>query len=49
MPRKIIYATLAAVVLQSAGVAALAAPDAVYFNANVWTGDRERVGGLSGR
>jgi predicted amidohydrolase YtcJ len=39
MPRKTIHAALAAVVLQSVSVAALAAPDAIYFNANVWTGN----------
>jgi predicted amidohydrolase YtcJ len=39
MPRNIIRATLAAVVLQSVSVAASAAPDAIYFNANVWTGN----------
>ncbi|HEY0686459.1 MAG TPA: amidohydrolase [Steroidobacter sp.] len=37
MPRRIIQATLAAVLLRSASV--LAAPDAIYFNGNVWTGD----------
>jgi predicted amidohydrolase YtcJ len=39
MPGKILHVALAAIVLQSAGGAASAAPDAIYFNANVWTGD----------
>ncbi|GFE81758.1 amidohydrolase [Steroidobacter agaridevorans] len=39
MLRKTISVTVAALVLQAAGGAASAAPDAVYFNANVWTGD----------
>ncbi|MFC4311479.1 amidohydrolase [Steroidobacter flavus] len=42
MLRKIIHATLAAVVLQSVSVAASAAPDAIYFNANVWTGNAQQ-------
>jgi predicted amidohydrolase YtcJ len=42
MPRKIIQTTLAAVVLQAVSVAALAAPDAIYFNANVWTGNAQQ-------
>ena len=39
MLRKIIRVALATVVLQSVSLAALAAPDAIYFNANVWTGN----------
>ena len=42
MLRKIIQTTLAAVVLQSASVAVLAAPDAIYFNGNVWTGNTQQ-------
>lgn len=42
MTRKIIRAALAAVVLQSASGVASAAPDAIYFNANVWTGDAQK-------
>jgi hypothetical protein len=40
VPRRIIQATLAAVLLHSASV--LAAPDAIYFNGNVWTGDAQQ-------
>ena len=39
MPGTIIRAALAAVVLQAASGVAAAASDAIYFNANVWTGD----------
>lgn len=42
MPRKIIQTMLTAVVMQSASVAALAAPDAIYFNGNVWTGNSQQ-------
>jgi predicted amidohydrolase YtcJ len=42
MPTKIIHATLAAVLLQSASVAVSAAPDAIYFNGNVWTGNTQQ-------
>jgi predicted amidohydrolase YtcJ len=41
MPRKLIHAAVAAVVLQAASAVAAAAPDAIYFNANVWTGDAQ--------
>lgn len=39
MPRKIIHVALAAIAFS--GVAS-AAPDAIYFNANVWTGDTQK-------
>jgi predicted amidohydrolase YtcJ len=39
MTRRIIHAALAAVILQSATGVASGAPDAIYINANVWTGD----------
>ncbi|WP_129776996.1 amidohydrolase [Peristeroidobacter soli] len=42
MLRKVIRTTLAAVVLQAVSAAALAAPDAIYFNANVWTGNAQQ-------
>src|SRR5690349_19178888 len=41
MPRRNIQVALAAIVLQSACGMASAAPDAVYFNGNVWTGDAQ--------
>ncbi|WP_129642563.1 amidohydrolase [Peristeroidobacter agariperforans] len=42
MLRKIIDVAVAALLLQSASGVASAAPDAVYFNANVWTGDPQQ-------
>src|SRR5688500_14240244 len=42
MLKKTIHAALAALVLQSMSVGASAAPDAIYFNANVWTGNAQQ-------
>lgn len=42
MPRKIIRVALAAIILESVSLAALAAPDAIYFKANVWTGNAQQ-------
>lgn len=42
MLRTIIHVALAAVVLQSTSGVASAAPDAIYLNANVWTGDAQK-------
>src|SRR5688500_2038298 len=42
MLRKVIQTTLTAVLLQVSCVAASTAPDAIYFNGNVWTGDTQQ-------
>ncbi len=42
MPGTMTKAALMAVVLQSMSFAIGAAPDAIYFNGNVWTGDKQQ-------
>lgn len=42
MLSRVVRVAVAAVVLQSASLAASAAPDAIYFNANVWTGNAQQ-------